>query len=165
MKKTLILPILLSLALTACGGMSEEEKEFAELYEQVTGEKYTKGKGEELQKQYEQLQEESKIKNEQKEQSSDYLFGFLQIDDFIIDRGINRNDKAKAKLTNNSRWTLDGHIGLVVYDKDMSIIDTQYVSLPNVGLEPDEAFIVDEYINKDNYYTLKFADVDMLRQK
>ncbi|WP_348621530.1 hypothetical protein [Paenibacillus polymyxa] len=149
MKKILILIMILSVVLTACG-MSEEEKEFAETYEKLTGENYTKEKGEELQRQYEQLQEESSIKNEQESETSEYLFGFLQIDDFTIDREANRTNKAKAKLTNNSRWTLVGNIALVVYDDSMNILDTQYVSLPDVGLKPNEAFIVEEYINKDN---------------
>lgn len=146
MKKAIIILTLLSLSLTACASAEKEKKE------------------EELQKAYEQMQEESRIKNQQKKESSEYLFGFLQIDDFTIDNSGSK-PKAKARLTNNYSGTLVGHIGLVVYDKDMNILDTQYVALPSVGVKYDESFLVDEYIQKEDYYTLKFADADMLHLK
>lgn len=72
--------------------------------------------------------------------------------------------RAYAKLTNEHYdKTLKGSFSLVVYDKDGNIIDTQYVSLPNVGLKPDETFIMDEIIHDENYYSVKLADASMVR--
>lgn len=144
MKKLLLLTAILSLALTACGKKEEES-----FYDKVVAGV---------------VANEASGSSAPKIDNSNYLFGYLQIDDFEIDRS-GHSDKAKAKITNSYNGTFEGHIALVTYDEDMNILDTQYVSLPKTGLKKNESFIVDEYIRKEDYHTLRFADADMLRLK
>ncbi|MBW7453796.1 hypothetical protein ACFOLF_06275 [Paenibacillus sepulcri] len=143
MKKVIIFAsvLALSISVTACG-KSEEEKMYERMDKAIA---------------------EKAAQRDLESEKTDY-FKWLMIEEFEIKRDNPSNDRAYAKLTNmHSEKTLKGSFSLVVYDKNDNIIDTQYVSLPNVGLKPDETFIMDEIIHDENYYSVKIADANMVR--